>query len=498
MKRPTGVYLKWPMCLVASALVFSLVFASAYAQPAAERNQSRRLLVKKSLERIREVVGIQKRHSKRLMDILGVRAAATGIASNGQPEIKIFVSRTGIRGIPASLDGVPVKVEVTEPFYAYEDPAPTDKWPRPVPIGISTGHPDITAGTIGARVTDGTIVYALSNNHVYANVNNAFIGDGVIQPGSIDGGQLSANIIGTLADYEPINFCQTYFIWLICAENTVDAAIADVSGTAGEPLVRLTTPANGYGAPNSIIHEAYGQPEVIDDPDEDIAKLLGLSVQKYGRTTGLTAGTIDAVNATVDVCYNQSCSLRARFTDQIIIVPGDFSGGGDSGSMIVTYARCQTSGVNGGHGIIRTCPIYLVREILCALVIVGSHSCKLQVVTGLKGCRIRRYTYRIERGKSFAVHHHIKGVEHPVDAVGDGQAGAAGKQQADRIPVFIVGHDQRSGISAVTEISGDNDDLVCEPSPQGTGLVIADIYRCIDGINGSGSQSCCPAVFLDT
>jgi len=36
-------------------------------------------------------------------------------------------------------------------------------WARPVPIGVSTGHPDITAGTIGARVTDGVNVYALSN-----------------------------------------------------------------------------------------------------------------------------------------------------------------------------------------------------------------------------------------------------------------------------------------------------------------------------------------------
>ena len=35
---------------------------------------------------------------------------------------------------------------------------------RPACIGISTGHPDITAGTIGARVTDGTDVYALSPN----------------------------------------------------------------------------------------------------------------------------------------------------------------------------------------------------------------------------------------------------------------------------------------------------------------------------------------------
>jgi hypothetical protein len=64
--------------------------------------------------------------------------------------------------------------------------------------------------------------------------------------------------------------------------------------------------------------------------------LLGLSVQKYGRTTRLTIGTIDAINATIDVCYDQTCSKVARFEDQIIVTPGTFSGGGDSGSLIVT------------------------------------------------------------------------------------------------------------------------------------------------------------------
>ena len=86
------------------------------------------------------------------------------------------------------------------------EPSPTARHPRPVPIGVSTGHPDITAGTIGARVTNGTSVWALSNNHVYANVNRASIGDAVIQPGDYDGGSSPADDIGTLAAYVPIDF----------------------------------------------------------------------------------------------------------------------------------------------------------------------------------------------------------------------------------------------------------------------------------------------------
>jgi len=59
-----------------------------------------------------------------------------------------------------------------------------------VPTGVSTGHPAITAGTIAARVTDGINVYALSNNHVYADENQAALGDEMIQPGTYDGGSL--------------------------------------------------------------------------------------------------------------------------------------------------------------------------------------------------------------------------------------------------------------------------------------------------------------------
>src|SRR3989441_7323249 len=64
-----------------------------------------------------------------------------------------------------------------------------------------------------------------------------------------------------------------------------------------------------------------------------------LNVQKYGRTTKLTHGQITGINATVDVCYEVFiifCVKSARFVDQLVIEPGSFSGGGDSGSLIVT------------------------------------------------------------------------------------------------------------------------------------------------------------------
>jgi hypothetical protein len=59
------------------------------------------------------------------------------------------------------------------------------------------------------------------------------------------------------------------------------------------------------------------------------------AVQKGGRTTGCTKGTVSAINATINVSYSDGV---ARFVNQIVITGrrGAFSKSGDSGSLIVT------------------------------------------------------------------------------------------------------------------------------------------------------------------
>jgi PKD repeat protein len=269
----------------------------------------------RSDEALERVIDIQERYTGALMARDGVEGTGIGHDNNGQLAIKVYTATAGIPGIPQQLDGVPVQAVVTGKFIARL--STTDRWPRPVPIGISTGHPDITAGTIGCRVKDaGGNVYALSNNHVYANSNDALLGDSVLQPGSYDGGQdTDFYRIGTLYDYEPILFNGS--------DNTIDAAIADSTTS----LLGFETPSDGYLAPSSVV----------------VSASPGLPVQKYGRTTGWTSGTVDAINATVDICYECAgpfcfnCKKLARFVNQIIITPGAFSDGGDSGSLIVTY-----------------------------------------------------------------------------------------------------------------------------------------------------------------
>ncbi len=271
------------------------------------------------------------------MGIPGVVGVGTGIGVNGQAKIRVFTVRAGIPDIPQKLEEIPVEMKVTGMFVAYSDPR--DRFPRPVPIGVSTGHPDITAGTLGARVIDGFgNVYALSNNHVYANSNNASIGDEVIQPGTFDRGVDPrppdgdpVDVIGQLCDYEPIDFS-------VIGTNTIDAAVACT--TTGE--VGNATPTDseayfeGYVTPNSII---FGDSN-SDGKFDNVNDLYGLPVKKFGRTTKLTHGQVSEINATVNVCYdnceNISFAYLARFVDQIVITPGTFSDGGDSGSLIVT------------------------------------------------------------------------------------------------------------------------------------------------------------------
>jgi hypothetical protein len=280
-------------------------------------------------------IAAQQRATDRLLASEAVVGTAVGLTADGRPAVKIYTVRQGVGGLPSQLDGIPVEVEVTGEISAIgptavpahpsrgKPPAPTVDptgfFTRPVPIGVSTGNQNdllyykrfCTSGTLGARLKGGNgNYYALSNNHVYAVENLGQIGDPVIQPGQADLGCRApdSDRIGTLAYYVPLQFGGKN-------SNTVDAAIASV--TTGE--VGVGTPSDGYGTPSSTTSTAT----------------VGLAVEKYGRTTGDTKGTVTAINATLKVKYSRGTAI---FTNQVGIGPGNFSGAGDSGSLIVTQS----------------------------------------------------------------------------------------------------------------------------------------------------------------
>jgi hypothetical protein len=274
--------------------------------------------------RVQAAMAQQERHIPWLMALPDVVGTATGLTEAAQPAILVFVRRqVAPELVPSNLDGLPVVVQVTGEFVSMAPPPgqgpggkdtvnPKSRFPRPVPIGISTGNEgECSAGTIGARVKKkGASVYALSNNHVYALENTAPIGSEVLQPGRYDTHCATdrADVIGTLDDFEPIVFSTS-------ANNVIDAAIALSSATH----LGNATPTGGYGMPKS----------------DTASVALGAAVQKYGRTTKLTKGTITGINATVNVGYGASGT--ARFVQQIIVSAGKpFIKAGDSGSLLVT------------------------------------------------------------------------------------------------------------------------------------------------------------------
>jgi hypothetical protein len=292
-----------------------------------------------SPQALEAVMAVQGRHTERLMAVPGIVGTAVGLTSEGRPAVKLLAV-DDVADVPSQLEGFPVELMVTGEFFALqgqgdafgkptcgkknlppceddppaEDPPPLNaRHPRPVPIGVSTGHPAITAGTIGARVTDENNVFVLSNNHVYADVNAATIGDAVIQPGTFDGGSSHADDIGTLDDFELIVFSG--------CSNVIDAAIA---ATTTDDVGNSTPSGVGYGTPRSTT----------------MAAAINMLVKKVGRTTGFTKGRVTAINATVNVNYGEPGV--ACFVNQIIVTPGSFSAGGDSGSLVVVDGKRST------------------------------------------------------------------------------------------------------------------------------------------------------------
>ncbi|HEX6089681.1 MAG TPA: hypothetical protein VFZ13_05935 [Gemmatimonadales bacterium] len=263
----------------------------------------------------------QSKHSERLMAIDGVEGHGLSLGANGEPVIRIFTRHGAVGGLPRTLDGVPVEYEVSGQFSAILPSAkptnpggggssnPTSRFNRPVPIGISIGNvTECSAGTLGARVSKGNTKYILSNNHVLARQNAAANGEDILQPGRYDTG-CSFTLNDAIADLSqaiPISFSN---------DNQVDAAIAAIRSGS----VDSATTSAGYGVPGRT----------------PVNAAIGMSVQKCGRTTNCTTGTISTLNATVNVQYSGGI---ARFVGQIVISGrrGAFSKQGDSGSLIVT------------------------------------------------------------------------------------------------------------------------------------------------------------------
>jgi hypothetical protein len=185
---------------------------------------------------------------------------------------------------------------------------------RPLQIGASVGHFDVTAGTLGGfvRGKKGQVL-VLSNNHVLANEDSCTKGDAILQPGRYDGGTVSDARVGSLASWVKLK---------PKAPNLVDCALATLAeGIDFEPGALA-----GVGGANSRLAGT--------NPLTTLGE--GTRVYKLGRTTGVTSGRVTAFEFdNVVVSYDAGNLL---FDDQIEIEGeghAPFSDGGDSGALIL-------------------------------------------------------------------------------------------------------------------------------------------------------------------
>lgn len=218
--------------------------------------------------------------------------------------------------IPTSLDGVLTDVIETGDIMALDTATvgvnweATSRW-RPAPGGVSIGHHRITAGTIGCVVRRGSESFILSNNHVLADSNNGLRGDEILQPAPLDGGRRPDDVIGLLEDWVPLFWVRRGIGRLLergRRRNRVDAAVA-------RPLQR-----------EDVVDEIH----LLGSVKRSAEAVVGQSLLKSGRTTGLTRGKVSHVDATVTINYGREVAL---FENQVLATP--MSEGGDSGSLVL-------------------------------------------------------------------------------------------------------------------------------------------------------------------
>jgi hypothetical protein len=254
------------------------------------------------------------------------------------------INTSGVYTAPATVPNPPT---VTVTAIAQADATKTDsaqaqiietnpnqlKQSTPVKLGTSGGNSTDSSkqgnatfccsGTLGALLARNGSFYVLSNNHVLAKSDTAAAGDAITQPGLIDA-NCSAATTTTVANL-------TQFVNLETSGANADAAMGlIVSGavdTAGT-ILSLGATATGSTPDDGPPHRGNG-----------ILAIIGESVAKSGRSSGLTCSTVAAIHVNTTVSYQKGCNtgstFNVTFTGQISIAGGTFSTGGDSGSLIV-------------------------------------------------------------------------------------------------------------------------------------------------------------------
>ena len=177
------------------------------------------------------------------------------------------------------------------------------------------------AGTMGAllKFNNDNDLYLLSNNHVIGACNHAQNNAIITMPAHIDSVSISAVAVGTLSKIVPLVSANPYFV----PPCKVDAAIGKVT------------------SPERVTSWQGDLKTGFDTPARVRPLTSGMRVKKFGRTTGLTHGTVES-----EIVGEMPVPYKAKFFDatvyfkEVWLVAGEngkpFALAGDSGSLVVT------------------------------------------------------------------------------------------------------------------------------------------------------------------
>ena len=263
----------------------------------------------------------------------GLSVQSVGYADGGQESVFVDVTRGDKRSLEKlsnTVDGIPIRVvNLGNPIVRPEASATSvtrgNVYRRNGRIACGSSCApagENYSGTFGALVESHGRLMALSNNHVFAACNHIEVGQPVLSPSAIDA---SPNLIA------PREICRHHEI------------IELRTGTPSlVPLVQADA-AIAVVPDKDVVSSWQGDDRNgYDTPSLAIVPKSGLRVKKFGRTTGLTLGSIEAVIPVPMALQYKTryFSSTVWFTD-IWTVRADEDAGtfalpGDSGSLVVT------------------------------------------------------------------------------------------------------------------------------------------------------------------
>ncbi|TGQ36516.1 hypothetical protein [Mesorhizobium sp. M00.F.Ca.ET.216.01.1.1] len=249
------------------------------------------------------------------------------------PSVHIYLmngSQKLIKSLPKSVDGVPIKGHRMGPVTVRPDAASSStnhgylfERNNRIACGSSCAPTsESSTGTLGALVrrNGSQNIYLLSNNHVLAGCNHVPSGQPVLSPSSSDG-RPTMRAPGEVGRHELIHELRSG------DPNFVNPCDSDLA------LARATNPA--------LLTSWQGDvADGYDTPTNTSTPLSGMAVKKFGRTTGLTRGFVEALVPTpIPIGYNSKNFKGVVWFQDVWTVHSTtdaFALPGDSGSLVVT------------------------------------------------------------------------------------------------------------------------------------------------------------------